>query len=43
LKLATLIEPARMAHRAENETDDPVVIHTSSLFPEGQPASSPAE
>jgi quercetin dioxygenase-like cupin family protein len=39
----TLTEPARMAHQAENETDDPVVIHTSSLFPEGQPASSPAE
>jgi quercetin dioxygenase-like cupin family protein len=39
----TLIEPAGMAHQAENETDDPVVIHTSSLFPEGEPPSSPVE
>ena len=39
----SLIEPPGMVHEAENETDDPVVIHTSSLFPEDAPPSSPAE
>jgi quercetin dioxygenase-like cupin family protein len=39
----SLIEPPGMVHQAENDTEDPVVIHTSSLFPEGEPPSSPAE
>lgn len=39
----SVIEPSGLVHQAENETNDPVVIHTSSLFPEGEPPSSPAE
>ena len=35
-------EPNGMVHMASNDGDEPVVIYLSSLFPEGQPASSPA-
>ena len=39
----SLVETQGMVHEAENETDEPVVIHLSSLFPEDAPPSSPAQ
>lgn len=36
-------EPMGMVHMAKNEGDGPVVIYLSSLFPEGEPVSSPAQ
>jgi quercetin dioxygenase-like cupin family protein len=38
----TVHETAGMVHEARNDGDVPVVIYLSSLFPEGAPASSPA-
>ncbi len=38
----TVHETAGMVHEARNDGDEPVVIYLSSLFPEGAPASSPA-
>jgi quercetin dioxygenase-like cupin family protein len=36
----SIMEPARMVHEAANETDEPVIIYLSSLFPEGEPPST---
>jgi quercetin dioxygenase-like cupin family protein len=36
----SVTEPAGMVHMAENETDEPVVIYVSSLFPEGEPPAT---
>jgi quercetin dioxygenase-like cupin family protein len=37
-----IYEHTLMVHKASNDTKDPVVIYLSSLFPEGEPAASPA-
>ena len=39
----TVVETVNMVHTAKNTTGGPVVIYLSSLFPEGAPASSPAQ
>ena len=39
----SLAEPPGVPHAGKNDTDDPVVIYTSSLFPEDEPSSSPAD
>ena len=39
----SIVEPAGMVHQARNDGDEAVVLYLSSLFPEGAPASSPAE
>ena len=36
----SIMEPAKMVHEAANETDEPVIIYLSSLFPEGEPPST---
>jgi quercetin dioxygenase-like cupin family protein len=36
-------ETAGMVHEARNDGEVPVIIYLSSLFPEGAPASSPAD
>ena len=39
----SLSEPPGMVHGARNQGTTPVVLYLSSLFPEGVPASSPAQ
>jgi quercetin dioxygenase-like cupin family protein len=36
----SIMEPAKMVHKAANETDEPVIIYLSSLFPEGEPPAT---
>jgi quercetin dioxygenase-like cupin family protein len=36
----SIMEPTKMVHEASNETDEPVVIYLSSLFPEGEPPAT---
>ncbi len=46
LKLAagdSIREPKGMIHMARNDGAQPVVIYLSSLFPEGEPVSNPAQ
>jgi len=38
----SIYEHTLMVHSASNDTKDPVVIYLSSLFPEDEPAASPA-
>ena len=39
----SITESVGMVHEAANETDQPVIIYLSSLFPEGEPPSTPVQ
>jgi quercetin dioxygenase-like cupin family protein len=39
----TIVETPGMEHEAKNNTDKPIVIYLSSLFPQGAPPSSPVQ
>jgi quercetin dioxygenase-like cupin family protein len=39
----SISEPALMVHRAANETDEPVVLYLSSLFPVGAEPATPVQ
>ncbi len=39
----SIMEPTKMVHKAANDTDQPIVIYLSSLFPQGEPSASPVE
>ena len=36
----SIMEPTKMVHKAENGTDQPIVIYLSSLFPQGEPPAT---
>lgn len=36
----SIMEPAKMVHKAANKTDSPIVIYLSSLFPQGEAPST---
>lgn len=39
----SILEPEGMVHGSSNDTDEPVIIYLSTLFQQGEPASSPAD